>query len=163
MFGFFQHLPSNSSKILRGICPHHVLLDGERFALRAGDEHEGQEAVHVRLEGEEEEETFLHQTTTIISPVFADGRCGRTHQNVEDLVDVLPSDLDTVYLQDLIPFRKEAAPLGCTAPDDATDDHAVHLIANGGALRDATAREQAMFGDFTKNPGWTDNNASIGC
>lgn len=145
-----QHLPSNSSEFLRGLGTHHVLLDRERFALSAGDEHEGQEAVHVSLE---EEETFYTTLPRSSLPSFRrarkpDGHRGRTHQDVEDLVDVLPSDLDAVYLQDLVSFRQQAAPLGRAAPDDATDDHAVHLVANGRPLQEAGTRERAKFRDF---------------
>lgn len=150
-----QRLPSNSSEFLRGLGTHHVLLDGERFALSAGDEHEGQEAVHVSLEEDEEEETFYTKLPRSSLPSFRrarkpDGRRGRTHQDVEDLVDVLPSDLDAVYLQDLVSFRQQAAPLGRAAPDDATDDHAVHLVADGRPLQEARTRERAKFRDFMK-------------
>lgn len=149
-------------EFLRGLGTHHVLLDGERFALSAGDEHEGQEAVHVSLEEEEEEGDILHQATTIISPVFPPGPGSRTDVAAE------PTRMSKTWLTSFprismlfisrISSPSDSRPLRSAAPPRTmrlmiTLSISLRTVA---PCRKQETREQDKFRDFT------DNDAGIG-
>ena len=50
-------------------------------------------------------------------------------------MDRLALELEPVDLEDLVPGVKLAGPLGRAALDHAANDHALALVAHGGALR----------------------------
>lgn len=76
--------------------------------------------------------------------IFANDK--NTHENVKDLVDVFPSDLDAVNLQDFVSLRQQSAPFGRSASNNATDHHAFHLITNSRPLQDTQGHDCITVG-----------------
>lgn len=68
--GFHPHHFSASGTRRSYRSTHHTLFDGRRFALIAGNQHEGQEAVHVSLF--RHKDTKSSPTTDVKAPELTD-------------------------------------------------------------------------------------------
>ncbi len=56
-------------------------------------------------------------------------------KQVANLVDVLAAKFDLIDLEDLVTFMKKATGLGCSSPNDPTDNDCLSLVLHRGSQR----------------------------